>query len=93
MNNLGEYTARTNPTNASSVLKIFLGETNQAVLRFVAQSNVAYAVQYRTDVTTSTWINLMTIGAQAQLRTAEVTVPHPPGDAERFYRIATPPPP
>jgi hypothetical protein len=93
MNNLGEYIARTIPTDASSVLKIFLGETNQAVLRFVAQSNLAYTVQYRTNATSSTWSNIMTIGAQSLLRTVEVTVPHPPAEAERFYRIATPPPP
>jgi hypothetical protein len=93
MNNLGEYIARTNPTNAASVLKIFLAGTNQAVLKFVAQSNLAYAVQYRTNATTSTWTNFWTIDAQSLLRTMEVTVPHPPEQAQRFYRIATPPPP
>jgi hypothetical protein len=75
------------------VLKIFLAGTNQAVLKFVAQSNLAYAVQYRTNATTSTWTNFWTIDAQSLLRTMEVTVPHPPEQAQRFYRSATPPPP
>ena len=93
MSNQGEYIARTVPTDASSVLRIFLSARNQAVLKFVAQSNLAYTVQYRTNVTSSFWSNIANIAAQPLLRTAEVTVPHPPAEAERFYRIATPPPP
>jgi uncharacterized repeat protein (TIGR01451 family) len=93
MSNLSEYIARTVPTNSSSVLRIFLAATNQAVLKFVAQSNLAYTVQYRTSITSSSWSNIANVAAQSLLRTVEVTVPLPPAEAERFYRIATPPPP
>ncbi|HWN94676.1 MAG TPA: immunoglobulin domain-containing protein, partial [Methylomirabilota bacterium] len=92
MINRDEYIAGTDPNDALSLLKLTLTATNSAVLEFVAQSNIAYTVLYRTDLSSSVWSNLMNISAQPQTRTVQVNAPTPPPTAwQRFYRIVTPP--
>src|SRR6185503_1615942 len=93
MNNRDEYRVGTNPTNASSVLKISFTTTNAGVLQFIAQSNIAYAVQYRANLSAESWTNLTSLFAQPLVRTVQVSVPNPPPAPERFFRIATPPSP
>ena len=79
MHNRDEYLAGTNPTNALSVLKIVLTATNANVLQFVAQSNISYSVQWRTNLSTTLWTNVTNIGAQSGVRTIQVnTVQGPP---------------
>ncbi len=90
MSNRDEYIAGTNPTNALSVLKIVLTATNANVLQFVAQPNISYSAQWRTNFSFALWSNLTSITAQPLVRTVQVnTVNSPPG-SERFYRIVTP---
>jgi hypothetical protein len=93
MNNRDEYLAGTNPTNAASALKIFLTTTNATLLNFVAQSNVAYAVQFRPSLASNSWINFTSFGAQSLTRTAQFSVPNPPPEPARFYRVIIPPTP
>jgi len=92
MINRDEYGAGTNPTDPSSLLKLTFTTTNAAVLEFVAQVNLNYAVQYRTNLSTALWNNLTNIGTQSTVRAVQVNVPQPSPERERYYRIATPPP-
>jgi hypothetical protein len=93
MSNRDEYIAGTNPTNAASVLQIVFATTNATVLRFIAQSNVGYTVQYQTNLSSPNWMNLTNITAQPQMRTTEVNVLNPSTFTERFFRVLTPPAP
>ena len=93
MNNRDEYIAGTDPTNALSVLKLTLTTTNSAVLQFVAQPNIGYTLQYRTNLNTAMWNNLTSISAQSLMQTVQVNVPKPPPEPARYYRLVTPPAP
>jgi hypothetical protein len=92
MSNHDEYIAGTNPTNALSVLKLTLTATNPAVLQFVAQSNISYTVQCRTNLSTAPWQTVTNIlGQTNSVRTISVTASNaPPADLERYYRVVTP---
>jgi hypothetical protein len=92
MINRDEYIAGTDPTNALSVLKLTLTTTNTGVLEFVAQTNVGYSVQYRTNLNSTQWNNVTSVSAQSLVQTVRVTAPFPPPET-RFYRIVTPPAP
>ena len=56
-----EYIAGTNPIDPMSTLTLFLTATNFEVLHFVAQSNIAYTVQCRTNLTSAPWNNVTNI--------------------------------
>jgi hypothetical protein len=90
MINRDEYVAGTVPTNAASVLKIVLSATNASVLTFVAQSNISYSVQCRTNLAFGFWGNITSIAAQTLVRTVQVTMPIPAAGEERYYRVVTP---
>ena len=90
MNNRDEYLAGTNPTNALSVLKLVLTATNANVLQFLAQSNVSYSVQARTNLSTALWTNLTNIGAQPGVRTIQVNTAVGPPLPQNYYRVVTP---
>jgi hypothetical protein len=89
MNNRDEFVAGTNPTNAASVLKLSF-TTNNSVLRFTAESNRFYAVEYRTNLVTAPWTTLTNIVGSTLVRTAAVNAPFPAPQDERYYRILTP---
>ena len=93
MINRDEYIAGTNPTDPLSLLKLTVTTTNTSVLEFVAQSNIAYTVQYRTNLAFASWSNVMLIGAQSQVRTTQVSAPNLPAAWEHYYRVMTPPAP
>ena len=93
MINRDEYVAGTDPTNALSVLKLTLTTTNTAVLQFVAQPNIGYTLQYRTNLNSALWNNVTSIAAQSIMQTIRVSVPKPPPESARFYRVVTPPEP
>jgi hypothetical protein len=90
MSNLDEYLAGTNPTNALSLLKVVFMETNGSVLSFVAQTNLTYAVQWRTNLAGPGWTNLTGILASPQVRTVTVDSASAPAAAERYFRVVTP---
>ena len=94
MSNRDEYVAGTNPTNALSRLNILLSATNASTLQFVAQTNIGYTVQFRTNLGAALWSRLTNIPASPLIRTVELNTPVPPAPAgERYYRIVTPPVP
>ncbi|HWN94088.1 MAG TPA: lamin tail domain-containing protein [Methylomirabilota bacterium] len=98
MINRDEYVAGTNPTNSLSLLKLTmttsnlsLTTTNFGVLEFVAQTNIGYTIQYRTNLNADNWALLLNIAPQAsQVRTVQVNAPNQAPDPTRFYRIVTP---
>ena len=88
--NHDEYVAATNPSNALSVLKLELAAGNSA-LQFVAQSNLSYSLQYRTNLSSALWTSVTNVaGVTNGVRTIQVNTPNPPPDWERYYRVATP---
>jgi hypothetical protein len=95
MNNRDEYIAGTDPVDPLSLLKLTLTTISSGLsgLEFVAQSNIAYTIQYRVNLTLAPWNKLTNIGAQSQVRTMQVDAPNLPAPAERFYRVVTPPAP
>jgi hypothetical protein len=90
MNNQDEYVAGTNPTNALSLLKILLTATNANQLHFVAQSNISYSLQWRTNLSSASWTSLTSITAQPLVRTVQVDAASGPPAPEKFIRIVTP---
>ena len=90
MSNLDEYRAGTIPTNALSVLKVIFTETNAGVLSFVAQTNLTYSVQWRTNLIAPSWTNLTSIAASPLVRTITVNSATAPPGVERYFRIVTP---
>jgi hypothetical protein len=93
MSNRDEYIAGTNPTNALSLLKIVLTAIPQSgtnALQFIAQSNISYSAQWRTNLSSMGWSNLTSITAQPIVRTVQVDTANSPYAAEKFYRIVTP---
>jgi hypothetical protein len=90
MTNLQEYLAGTNPLIASSTLAIAVSLTPavSARLQFNAVSNVTYAVEYRTSLSTGTWLNLQSITSAPSDRI--ITLTNVPGSASRFYRVTVP---
>jgi hypothetical protein len=90
MINRDEFGAGTNPNDVLSLLQIVLSATNTSTLQFVAQTNIDYTVQYRTNLSAALWNSLTNIPASSLLRTVEVDVATPPGNGERYYRVVTP---
>jgi len=90
MSNRDEYIAGTNPTNALSLLNIVLTATNANVLQFVAQMNVSYSVQSRSNLAAAAWINLTNITASSLVRTVQVDTVAAPLGTERYFRVVTP---
>jgi len=93
MINRDEYVAGTNPTNALSVLRLSLFPDGGGLLEFVAQSNIAYTLQYRTNFAGPPWTTVTNIGGQSLIRTIQVSTPYPAPEAERYFRVVTPPVP
>jgi hypothetical protein len=90
MSNGDEYRSGTNPTNALSVLKVIFNETNANVLSFVAQTNLSYSVQWRTNLVAPSWVNLTNIFPSNQVRTITVNSGAAPPGTERYFRVVTP---
>jgi hypothetical protein len=90
MSNRDEYIAGTNPTNALSLLNIVLTATNAHVLQFVAQTNVSYSVQWRTNLSSILWNTLTNITAGSQVRTVQVDSAAAPASDQQYFRVVTP---
>jgi hypothetical protein len=89
MNNLQEYIAGTNPTNASSYLKIDQMTASGAnTLQFIALSNKTYTVEFTEALGSGAWTRLADIFAHATNRTERVIDPGPCD--RRYYRLVTP---
>jgi len=90
MSNLDEYRSGTNPTNVLSVLKVLFTETNAGVFSFVAQTNLTYSVQWRTNLLAPSWTNLTSITVSPLVRTILVDSATAPAAGERYFRVVTP---
>lgn len=90
MTTWAEFVAGTNPTNATSLLDVHWSTSEAAVLNFVAQSNVSYTVQWRTNLTSAMWMNLTNIAANPQVRAIAVDTTALPASGENYFRIVTP---
>jgi hypothetical protein len=94
MINRDEYFAGTSPTNAASVLKVFLTQTNLATpLQFDAQSNITYTIQYRTNFDAAPWQTLSKVAPQAAVRTILFASPPETTNNPRYFRVLVPPVP
>ena len=89
MNNRDEYLSGTDPTDPASVMKLTFAMTNMALLEFVARSNIAYSIQFRTNLVSGLWNNLTNLNAQSKTRTVQVNTLSSPLQ-ERYYRVVTP---
>ncbi len=94
MINRDEYFAGTNPTNAASVLKVFLTQTNLSLpLQFDAQSNITYTIQYRTNFDGSIWQTLSNVAPLPGIRTIQFASPPDTTNSPRYFRVLVPPAP
>ena len=90
MINRDEFVAGTNPTNALSLLNIVLTATNANLLQFVAQTNLSYSVQWKTNLAAPLWNALTNITANSQVRTVQVDSATAPASGERYFQVITP---
>jgi hypothetical protein len=91
LSNRDEYLAGTNPTNATSVLKLQIAPSaqGQTMLTFPAVSNRTYTVEWTSQLSGGTWNKLFDVSAQPTDRIESVTDTNAFG-AARFYRVLTP---
>ena len=92
MTNLQEYWAGTNPTNAASVLRLFISYPNTnspLLLTFFAVSNLTYRVQDAGHVDNPNWSKLYSIPAALTNRWVTVTDTNP-ASGDHYYRVRTP---
>jgi hypothetical protein len=90
--NLQEYLAGTNPTNATSYLKIDSATvgSGSAAIHFNAVAGKTYTVLYRTNLVTGTWLKLADVSAQGSTGPVTVNDPAFSGAGSRYYRLTTP---
>ena len=87
--NRAEYFAGTNPTNATSFLRLDLSLPNgQPTVLLGAESNKTYTVQFNDDLNASAWSKLADVFARTNSRVE--TIPDPTSGTNRFYRVVTP---
>jgi hypothetical protein len=88
MTDLQEFLGGTNPTLASSSLRLRILSTGPAILRFDAASNKTYTVEYQNNLNTASWTFMQNVPSGAA-RTVQMTNSSA-GTTNRFYRVRTP---
>lgn len=88
LRNRDEYLAGTDPTNASSCLRIE-AFSRSASFQFTAVSNHSYTVEYSEALGSNPWLRLFDVPARATNHVHEVRDPSPLAGS-RFYRVRTP---
>jgi hypothetical protein len=89
LTNLEEYLAGTNPEAAASRLWLqTLPGASGLAFTFEAVSNKSYTVQYRTSLSTGSWLHFSNFTTAPTNRLIEIT--NTTGDPIRFYRVDTP---
>jgi len=91
MTNYQEFRTGTSPTNTASVLRleVSLNPAREAVMSFTRVAGVNYALQYRTNLTTGSWLVLANLAAEPTTSTFNVTNSASDGPS-RFYRVLVP---
>jgi formylglycine-generating enzyme required for sulfatase activity len=88
--NLSEYRSGTNPTNATSCLKLeAVIQDNGVMVSFNAVSNQTYTVEWCVQPGGGAWSRLADVVARASDR-LEIVIDQNAGDDPRFYRVVTP---
>lgn len=95
MSNAQEYTAGTDPLDASSYLKVERLRANTAPtqtvqIEFVAVSNRTYSVMFTPSVTTGLWTKVSDVVATATNRMVHLIDDRPAQAPPGFYRLVTP---
>jgi len=88
MTNAQEYLAGTDPQRSDSVFKVEANRDGAGVsLRFTAQANKAYQVEFRPALTSGAWQTLANIAAQSTSRMIQINESSAVIDAVRYYRV------
>ena len=88
LTDLQEFLAGTNPTLASSTLRLTIVSTGPTVLRFSAVANKSYTVEYKNAFSAPSW-TLLRSEPSGAARTVQFTDSAGPSST-RFYRVRTP---
>jgi len=88
MSNLEEYLAGTSPLDGGSILELQITLMSPITLQFTTAPNKSYTVEYRTSLSTGSWIPLIHIDPQPNPRTVQVT--DPVIGNGKFYRVRSP---
>ena len=88
MNNLAEYIAGTDYTNAASYLKVQAIGPGIGRLQFTAVTNRTYTVQYTDSLSLPDWKKLADVLAKTTTRTE--TIIDRNATTNRFYRLVIP---
>ena len=89
MTDLEEFLGGTNPTLASSSLRLVILSTGPTVLRFDAAANRTYTVEYKNNLNASSWTFMPPSVPSGAARTVQLTN-STAGTTNRFYRARTP---
>jgi alpha-tubulin suppressor-like RCC1 family protein len=86
--NLADYAAGTNPRNGADFFKILTAQMTGATFTVTASGKAgrSYALQYRSNAATGTWINVTHLGPLAVDGPVVLTDPAAPAE-NAFYRI------
>ncbi|MCI0746014.1 MAG: lamin tail domain-containing protein [Verrucomicrobia subdivision 3 bacterium] len=92
MTNLEEYMAGTHPRQAGSRLRVesITSSGANVTLQFNAASNKTYTVQYRTSLSTGSWVLLNSVPASPTNVLRTINDSGAGGSAQRYYRVLTP---
>ena len=91
LTNLQEFTAGTNPQDATSALRVaeITSASGSRTVTFNAVSNRTYSVLFKDDANAATWSKLADAVARTTNRVERVIDTQPVG-SQRFYRLVTP---
>ena len=91
LTNLQEFTAGTNPQDATSALRVaeITSASGSRTVTFNAVSNRTYSVLFKDDANAATWSKLADAVARTTNRVERVIDTQPVG-RQRFYRLVTP---
>ncbi len=88
--NLSEFNAGTSASDPASVFTATVASDGNGgfLIRFTAQANRTYTVQFRDDLETGTWQKVADVPAGPSVRPVEI--PDTPTGSRRYYRVVTP---
>jgi len=92
MSNWQEFLAGTDPQSASSTLRLNLAQiANVPTLQLNAVANHSYAIQWRTNLATGSWSNLVAIPAVTTNRSMNIPV-NALNSPANYFRVIIPSP-
>jgi hypothetical protein len=92
MSNWQEFLAGTDPQSASSALRLNLARiANVPTLQLSAVANHSYTIQWRTNLATGSWSNLVAIPAVATNRSMNIPV-NALNSPANYFRVIIPSP-